>query len=81
VEALQKKQIKPMFIFHNWETDIEQPRLSVSAKANLIHYGGINGMEKKVDRILSQYLFGQLRGIRGTFDTYSIQNNQLERKL
>jgi len=46
--------------FHPWELDPKQPRLASGRIAQLRTYTGMNGMRRKVQRLLSEFRFGPL---------------------
>jgi polysaccharide deacetylase family protein (PEP-CTERM system associated) len=43
--------------FHPWELDPDQPRISGPWKSRIRHYTGLNRMEKRLQRLLSQHSF------------------------
>jgi polysaccharide deacetylase family protein (PEP-CTERM system associated) len=46
--------------FHPWELDAEQPRLASGRIARLRTYTGMNGMRRKLERLLSEFRFAPL---------------------
>ena len=52
---------KPACIyFHPWEIDPDQPRLASGLVARMRTYGGLKGMERKLERLLSDFRFGPM---------------------
>jgi polysaccharide deacetylase family protein (PEP-CTERM system associated) len=50
-----------VFYIHPWELDPEQPRMTVgSAKTRFRHYVNLGSTERKLDRLLPRFRFGQL---------------------
>jgi len=80
VKKFEKKGIHTMFIFHNWETDIDQPVLKVGIKSKLIHYYGIGKMEARLASILKKYTFDKLPESGDKEIQFTINNQKLERK-
>jgi polysaccharide deacetylase family protein (PEP-CTERM system associated) len=48
---------------HPWEFDPEQPRLSSNPTARIRHYIGLNGMERKLRRLIADFQFEPLGSI------------------
>jgi polysaccharide deacetylase family protein (PEP-CTERM system associated) len=48
------------FYIHPWEVDPEQPRMSVSLKTRIRHYGGLERTEERLRRLLSTFRFGSI---------------------
>ncbi len=49
--------------FHPWEVDVDQPRLAGGLVSRLRTYTGLRGMEKKLDRLLTEFLFSTLTAV------------------
>jgi polysaccharide deacetylase family protein (PEP-CTERM system associated) len=61
LRRLNRAEKQPaMVYFHPWEIDPDQPRIAASVRSRLRHYTGQAGMEKKLDRLLSDFPFGAL---------------------
>jgi polysaccharide deacetylase family protein (PEP-CTERM system associated) len=59
--------------FHPWEIDPEQPRLASGLVARARTYTGLRGMERKLERLLTDFRFSTLgRVYPGNADTASI---------
>jgi polysaccharide deacetylase family protein (PEP-CTERM system associated) len=49
--------------FHPWEIDAGQPRLAAGLVSRLRTYAGLDGMEKKLDRLLTDFRFSTLTAV------------------
>lgn len=57
-DSINKKEKQAVvFYLHPREIDANQPKLPLKGKDYLIHYYGIKGCEKKLEKILSKYKF------------------------
>jgi hypothetical protein len=46
-----------MVYFHPWEIHPDQPGISAPLKSRLRHYTNLNGMQKKIECLLSDFRF------------------------
>ncbi|MGH7461144.1 MAG: XrtA system polysaccharide deacetylase [Longimicrobiales bacterium] len=46
-----------VFYIHPWELDPEQPRLALDARTRLRHYGGLDRVQSRLRRLLSEFSF------------------------
>jgi polysaccharide deacetylase family protein (PEP-CTERM system associated) len=46
-----------VFYLHPWEVDPEQPRVATSLLTRLRQYGGVRRMERRLERLLSEFRF------------------------
>jgi polysaccharide deacetylase family protein (PEP-CTERM system associated) len=46
-----------VFYIHPWELDAEQPRLRTSVLTRMRHYGGLNRVRPRLERLLSEFQF------------------------
>jgi polysaccharide deacetylase family protein (PEP-CTERM system associated) len=46
--------------FHPWELDPDQPRIQASLKSRLRHYTNLQGMQKKIERLLVDFRFSTI---------------------
>ncbi len=61
IRRLNREEREPACIyFHPWEVDPGQPRLAKGFISSLRTYGGISGMLRKLDRLLSDFQFTTL---------------------
>lgn len=56
------REIPGMFYIHPWELDLDQPRVPVDVLTRLRHYGGLNRMIPRVDRLMSEFHFTSIAG-------------------
>ncbi len=62
MNRVRKREGRPALVyFHPWEIDPDQPRLSGSLKARLRHYSNLEGMERRIRRLLTQSRFVSFR--------------------
>jgi len=53
-----------VFYFHPWELDPDQPRMrNASLKSNFRHYVNLDRMERRVQRLLSEFLWDRIDNI------------------
>ena len=52
--------LRPIFYFHPWEIDPDQPRLEVSGRARFRHYVNLSAMERKLCLLLNDFRWGRL---------------------
>ena len=65
IRRLNAIERKPACVyFHPWEIDPGQPRLASGAIARLRTYTGMRGMRRKLERLLSDFSFAPLTGVR-----------------
>jgi polysaccharide deacetylase family protein (PEP-CTERM system associated) len=50
------------FYVHPWEYDPGQPRFEVPALTRVRHYGGLEGMWVRLERLLTEFRFGSIAG-------------------
>lgn len=65
-KAIQKlnEDGKPGIIyFHPWELDVNQPRVKLSFKSRIRHYGNLQMTEEKLTRLLGDFEFGSIREV------------------
>jgi polysaccharide deacetylase family protein (PEP-CTERM system associated) len=58
--ALQQNAVRGVpatFYLHNWEVDVDQPRLSVPLLSRIRHYRGIQKVRDRLQRLLSEFAF------------------------
>lgn len=51
------RDLPGVFYIHPWELDPDQPRVSVNLLTRLRHYGGMNRMIPRVERLMSEFQF------------------------
>jgi peptidoglycan-N-acetylglucosamine deacetylase len=62
--AAQNTKSGPMvFYFHPWEIDADQPVAPVNLKTKLRHYGNLNRMEKKLNRVFSEFAWERMNTV------------------
>ena len=49
-----------MVYFHPWELDPEQPRIAAPFRSRFRHYTNLDGMQRKVECLLSDFRFGSV---------------------
>ena len=54
---MNKSGYPAVFYIHNWEFDINNPRLEISTKNKFIVYHGIKNTEKKLRELLTSFNF------------------------
>lgn len=54
-----------VFYFHPWEIDPGQPRMKLPLSKRVRHYYGLRGMERKLDRLLTDFKFTTIREVLG----------------
>lgn len=59
----QREQRPACIYFHPWELDREQPRIASGIVSRLRTYSGIRGMEGKIARLLSEFLFSTVTSV------------------
>lgn len=57
----QRTQTPGTFYLHPWEIDPEQPRMPVSLKTRLRHYGGLSRTTNRLRQLLSEFRFQPIR--------------------
>jgi polysaccharide deacetylase family protein (PEP-CTERM system associated) len=61
IRRINRTEGKPACVyFHPWEIDPGQPRIASGPIARLRTYGGLGGMERKLERMLSDFRFGPM---------------------
>ena len=67
MQRVNRVEGKPaLFYIHPWEIDPEQPRLRTAGKRGFsTHYVGLRGTERKLRRLLREFLFAPLRDVLG----------------
>ena len=61
IRRINRTDHQPAVIyFHPWEIDDSQPRLASGFISRLRTYGGLRGMESKLDRLCSEFRFSSL---------------------
>jgi polysaccharide deacetylase family protein (PEP-CTERM system associated) len=64
IRRTNRTERQPVCIyFHPWEIDAGQPRLAAGIVSRLRTYAGLDGMEKKLDRLLTDFRFSTLTGV------------------
>lgn len=56
-------QSSGMFYVHPWEYDPDHPVVDFEWKARLTHYYNLKAMEKRTQRLLSQFQFGSVKNV------------------
>ena len=73
---------QPMVIYlHPWEIDPDQPRLPVAWKSRLRQYTGLEGMEVRLERLISKYDFGAIAEAFGGMDAYEFAGSNAAQEL
>jgi polysaccharide deacetylase family protein (PEP-CTERM system associated) len=58
IRRINREEKRPACIyFHPWELDRNQPRIAAGLVSRLRTYTGIRGMERKLDRLLTDFRF------------------------
>ena len=66
IRRLNREENQPACIyFHPWEIDPDQPRLASGLIARVRTYTGVNGMVRKLDRLLTEFQFSSLSQVYG----------------
>jgi polysaccharide deacetylase family protein (PEP-CTERM system associated) len=52
-----------MVYFHPWELDPDQPRIAAPLRSRLRHYTNLNGMQKKIERLLGDFRFSTVSDV------------------
>jgi polysaccharide deacetylase family protein (PEP-CTERM system associated) len=66
IRRLNREENQPACIyFHPWEIDPHQPRLASGLIARARTYTGVNGMIRKLDRLLTEFQFSSLSRVCG----------------
>lgn len=60
LEAARASGLQPIFYFHPWEIDPDQPRLGVSGRARFRHYVNLSIMQRKLTLLLNDFRWGRL---------------------
>ena len=64
IRRVNRTEGKPACVyFHPWEIDPGQPRLASGWIARMRTYGGLGGMERKLEQLLSDFRFGPMTGV------------------
>jgi polysaccharide deacetylase family protein (PEP-CTERM system associated) len=64
IRRVNRTEGKPACVyFHPWEIDPGQPRLASGWIARMRTYGGVGGMERKLEQLLSDFRFGPMTGV------------------
>jgi polysaccharide deacetylase family protein (PEP-CTERM system associated) len=58
-----REQKSACIYFHPWEIDPEQPRLAEGLVSRLRTYTGMRGMERKLDRLLTEFKFSTMASV------------------
>lgn len=65
LEAARNDGLRPVFYFHPWEIDPNQPRLAVAGRARFRHYVNLAAMEQKVTTLLNDFRWGRVDQVFG----------------
>jgi polysaccharide deacetylase family protein (PEP-CTERM system associated) len=57
LESAEARQVPATFYIHPWELDPDQPRLPVSWKTRIRHYGGLHKTVGRIEKLLSHFEF------------------------
>ncbi len=69
LRAAEQRGVPGTFYIHPWEVDPDQPRVDVSLKTRLRHYGGLGRTMPRLQRLLSRFRFQTIaRTLRLTQD-------------
>jgi polysaccharide deacetylase family protein (PEP-CTERM system associated) len=64
IKAINETEGQPaMVYFHPWELDPGQPRISAPLRSRLRHYTNLGGMQKKIERLLTDFRFSTVSGV------------------
>jgi polysaccharide deacetylase family protein (PEP-CTERM system associated) len=64
IRRINQRERRPACIyFHPWEIDAGQPRLASGLVSRLRTYTGIRGMEKKLERLLTDFRFSTMSSV------------------
>lgn len=63
VKRLIKKSVIPNFIIHNWEVDIQHPRIKSDLKGQIIHYYNLKNTTNKLKKLFSLFNFSSVESI------------------
>ena len=64
IRRLNRDENQPACMyFHPWEIDPDQPRLASGLIARMRTYTGVNGMVRKLDRLLTEFQFSSLSNV------------------
>ena len=88
IRRMNRAEEQPACIyFHPWEIDPDIPRLAVGPVAHLRTYMGLKGMERKIDRLLNDFVFSNLteafpitasaQGIPESTEVISLENRAM----
>ncbi len=58
---INKTEGPAVIYLHNWELDPDQPRIKCNPLLHFIHYHGLSGMEKKLERLTRDFKFAPLK--------------------
>ncbi|MGK0137615.1 MAG: polysaccharide deacetylase family protein (PEP-CTERM system associated) [Algoriphagus sp.] len=81
VKKFEANGTHSMFIFHNWEMDVHQPKIKAGKIPEIIHYYGVKGMQAKVGALLQKHRFDILNTELNPNEEYIINNGNLEIKV
>jgi len=64
IRRINQRENRPACIyFHPWELDVHQPRIAAGVIASARTYWGLEGMEKKLRRLLTDFRFSTLGSV------------------
>lgn len=70
IRRVNKREGRPVCIyFHPWEIDPGQPRLTSSVISRMRTYSGLDGMKKKLYRLLTEFQFSTMTAVYGSVTT------------
>lgn len=61
LRAAERRGAPGTFYVHPWELDPDQPRLPVSVRTRVRHYGGLSRTEPRLRRLLREFSFTDIR--------------------
>lgn len=65
IKILNHKSKPAIIYLHPWELDVNQPRLKISFKSRIRHYGNLLMTEQKLAKLLKNFEFGTVREVLG----------------
>jgi hypothetical protein len=68
----ERRGVPATFYIHPWELDPEQPRLNVSVKTKIRHYGGLGRTAARIRRLLSEFEFQTIAQTLGLAETAGV---------
>jgi hypothetical protein len=61
IRRVNGNERKPVCIyFHPWEIDANLPRMPLSFISRLRTYGGLGGMQRKIERLMQEFSFSTI---------------------